>query len=186
MMRKQRLRMVQDYSGMAVVLASSLLPLALGLGLTGSRAGAATPPLCRTSQLSVSVGPSYTDLHSGNLLVNITFTNNGSTCKFLGEVPDVATVVGAKHAPVGHDIVYPMPYSPPIVLTKGQSSLSVLSVIRKTANAKGCQPLTSDGLVIVDGLPNGSSRYVHYVIHGVCSSPAHPNLMVGLYNRPVA
>jgi hypothetical protein len=72
MMRMQRLRIVQVYSGMAVVMASSLLPLALGVELAGSPAGAATPPLCRTSQLSVSVAPSYTNLHSGNLLVNIT------------------------------------------------------------------------------------------------------------------
>jgi archaellum component FlaF (FlaF/FlaG flagellin family) len=186
MMRMQRLRIVQVYSGMAVVMASSLLPLALGVELAGSPAGAATPPLCRTSQLSVSVAPIYTNLHSGNLLVNITFTNRGRTCELGGETPDVVTVVGAKHAPIGHDIVAYLPYVPPVVLTQRESSLSALSVIRKTANAKGCQPVTTDGLVIVDGLPNGSSRYVHYVVRGVCASAAHPNLMQGMYYKPVA
>ena len=185
-MRKQRLHAMQVLSTMGVTLASVLLPVALGLGVDGSPAGAATQPLCRTSQLSVSVAPILVNHVSGNFSIRITFTNSGRTCKLPGEVPAVATVVGTNHAPVGHDIVFYLPYLRPLVLTHGQSAVSWLFVDQTTTRRNGCRSVTTSGLVISDGLPNGSSRYVHYVIHGVCSSPAHPNLIQSTYSKPVA
>jgi hypothetical protein len=185
-MRKQRLDALRVLSAMGVTLASVLFPVVLGLGVASSSAGAAIPLQCRTSQLSISVAPSYTNLHSRNRIVNITFTNNSRTCELRGEVPGVVTVVGTKHTPVGHDVTVFLPYIAPVVLTLGKSSISSLIVIRSIASAKGCLPVTTDGLVISTAVRGNSPRYVHYIIHGVCSSAAHPNLMLGIFNKSVA
>ncbi len=186
MMRKQRLRAMQVLAAMGVLLASALLPFTHDLRFASSPAGAATPPQCRTSQLSISIAPSYTNVHTGNLNVNITFANIGHTCELRREVPGVETVVGAKHTPVGHDVVFMLPPLSPVVLKHAQSSVSVLSVVRSTARAYGCQPVPTDGLVISSGARGDSTRYYRYAIHGVCSSASHPNLIQGTFTKPVA
>lgn len=106
--------------------------------------------------------------------MNIMFTDNGGICEVRSLVPGVATVVGTKHREVGHDVTIVLPSLYPVVLTPEQSSLSTLSVVRSTARAKGCHPVTADGLIISSGVRRDSTLYDHYVITSFAAFARRP------------
>jgi hypothetical protein len=56
----------------------------------------------------------------------------------------------------------------------------------KPAWAAKCRPVATDGLVISDGLPTGSTVYVRYELARVCASSTFVNIDAGLFNAPTA
>jgi len=135
----------------------------------------------------VSVAPWYTNLHSDQTLAPMTFTNIGRTCELFGDMPGVQPVSGPRHYPVGDATVDDLVARLPVALTPNQSSLSMLMVLPVAPSRKSlCKPVTTDGLVISDGLPYSSTIFVHYVLRNVCSDSATGNVGVGIFNKPLA
>lgn len=122
-MRKRRLRALRNVSIVGILLASATLTLDHELPFADSPAGAATQSQCRTSQLRISIAPSYVNAHTKNLDVNITFANNGKSCELYREIPRVVAVIGTMHIPVGHDVVYNLPPVSPVLLKQDRKSV---------------------------------------------------------------
>jgi hypothetical protein len=152
------------------------------LGPNQLAAAATTIPLCRTSQLRISAGTVIRKTDESS--VHLYFTNTGRTCDLDNTEPGVQAVNGKRHVPVGTGTTNDLMMRPVITLTKGQHSRSTLIVARLTASpATRCTPVTTNGILVGDGLPYSSTRYVPLVLHGVCSSPSVGNLAVSYYAR---
>ena len=177
-------RVVKRLSRMGVTafifVGASLVLNPIGLPLA---AAATKIPLCQTSQLTISTGTPTVHRKTGES-VHLYFTNTGRTCDLFNTEPGVQAVNGKRHAPVGSGTTNDLMLRPVVTLTKGQHSRSTPFVGTMNGSlATRCAPVTTDGIVVGDGLPYNSSRYVQLVLHGVCSSPSVDNLADSYYSR---
>ena len=170
-MQERRLSVMRALSGVIAMIASTLLPLGLGLGFAGSAADAAAIAFCTTSQLGVRFVAPHTDetkLYAPNTtFVNIKFTNGGLTCVIQGDAPIVQPMLGAR--PVGTGSSGAFVATTYVLLCHGQSSLSPLAVLARVPEGqKRCAPMTTNGLSISRCTPvsTGTQCYTESALRG--------------------
>jgi len=167
-------------------LATLALVLALterGASLAGS--GPTSVSYCRTAQLSVTMGANEV-LAGGRVVTSLLrLTNTGPTCELVDDAPLVQPVAGARHRRVGRGDVRDNAFRSPVTVRAGQSVTSPVSVESLPAQlSRTCRARTVDGVIITDGLPTGTNRYVAHVFHGVCSNPLRDNVGAAWYVVP--
>lgn len=136
--------------------------------------------ICDTSQMKTLGAACCRDLHADEGLAPMSFTNNGRACDLYGDMSAVQAVAGPERTPVDVGTLNDDVARLPMLVEDGQSSPPMLSVaLSWTAR---CRPATTDGLVISDGRPLGSTVYVHYVLRRICAGSAFANLNAGIVN----
>jgi hypothetical protein len=109
----------------------------------------------------------------------------GRTCELPGDAPIVQPVRGARRTHVGASSVSDGDYRTAVLLQKGQSSRSSITVtVLPSPYSKTCHAQSSDGLEVHDGVPLSSARYVRHVFRGVCTNRLRENIGTGWYSQP--
>jgi hypothetical protein len=147
-------------------------------------AGAATTPVCRTSQLAITTSQGVLTPATRNVTFLLQFRNTGLTCDLLGDAPGVQPVAGKSRSPVGTGTASDLLALPPVTLRKGQHSFSDLTVVSTSGSMTArCKPVSATGIVVSDGVPLRSTKYVPLVLHHVCSAEGVGNLGTSDYDR---
>jgi hypothetical protein len=147
-------------------------------------AGATSPPVCRTSRLAISASRGVVAPATGNVTFLLQFKNTGRTCDLLGDAPEIQAVSGKSYSPVGTPTANDLLLFRPVTLRKGQHSLSDLLVASTTGSMTArCKPATATGILVSDGVPLRSTKYVPLVLRHVCSAQWVGNLGASDYDR---
>jgi hypothetical protein len=140
-------------------------------------------PTCNVHQLAISVAATYPlGSNTNRMAIPITVTNEDTTC-LLPRNPSIQAVLGLRQRSVTLTDVSGGSF-PPLPLLKGQSAFVPINWIPPSRlNGQRCKPVTTDGLILGEGLAGDSNLYIHHVIHGVCSNHKVGNLFTSVFFR---
>ncbi len=146
----------------------------------GSASGGSNP-VCLTTQLRLSIGPTRLIARGREQTARLTLTNTSATCDLDGDAPLIQAVRAPRIA-VGRQSVSDGVARAPVALVQGASAYSQISVVAlPSPYSRTCRPTTTTGLVVTDGAPARSNRYLSHVFHSVCSNRLRLNVGAGLY-----
>jgi hypothetical protein len=131
---------------------------------------------CRTAQLRASVTSSYRNVQLSHYEIGVDLTNIGAICFLDDHTPGVQAVRGNAHKPVGYGSANDLMWKIPIVLAHGESSAATIFVVNNRDLRARCHSVNADGLLLFDGLPYGTSRFIRHIVPGVCSSTSVGNV----------
>ena len=147
--------------------------------------GASSPTvaqICPTAHLTLAMSPNRVSAGGRTVTSLLRVTNTGTTCALRGDAPLLQPVRGPHRVAVGRPTLSDDVARPSVTLKKGQSAWSSISVESLPPTLfRTCRVTSVTGLIITDGVPVGTTRYVAHVFRGVCSNPLRENIGAAWY-----